>query len=392
MNHLIEAVAKLSGYAAFGIPVDNELKKSINDEALVELYNLSVFHDVAPLVATALKKLGLLPVSSVSDKFNQETITAFYRYQRLDYDIGIVYNVLKENNIDYLPLKGEVMRAFYPEPWLRTSCDADTLIRQKDIKEAEKLLTEALGFSKKLQSGHDISFVSSSNTVIELHFDLVEEKRASDANKILRNIWDNSLPAENNHNCYSMKNELFYFYHIAHIAKHFESGGCGIKPLIDLWLLNKQNIYYNEKTIEILREGGLLTFEKEIRNLCAVWFDKKAHTPLTLEIQSYIASGGVYGTADNSFSIKKTKSGGKIKYILSRIFLPYDLLKLQYPVIEKHRILTPFFEVYRWLVLLFGKKSAERKKYSQALNSADDSQGESIVQLLKQLDLHKGDD
>lgn len=29
-----------------------------------------------------------------------------------------------------------------------------------------------------------------------------------------------------------MKEEMFYFYHIAHLAKHFEVGGCGIRQII----------------------------------------------------------------------------------------------------------------------------------------------------------------
>ena len=73
-------------------------------------------------------------------------------------------------------------------------------------------------------------------------------------------------------------------------------------------------------------------------------------------MQSYILSGGVYGVRDNYVSVNQIKRGGKIKYALSRIFLPYNVLKYIYPVIQKHKWLTPVFEVVRWFSLVFGGK------------------------------------
>ncbi len=387
MNHLIEAVARLSGYAVFGNSVDEKIKEGLDDNTLVELYNLSQFHDVAHLVAQALEKLQLLPISCVSDKFRQEIITAFYRYQRLEYQSEKVYNILKENNIPFIPLKGAVIRSYYPETWMRTSCDTDILIKSEDLEAVESLLVDNLSFTKKAKGTHDVTFEAPGEVLIEIHFELVESGRAKNSSEILKSVWEHSFPVKDGESLYAMENELFYFYHIAHIAKHFETGGCGIKPLIDLWLLESRSDYYNEKTIKLLTESNLLTFTNEIRNLCAVWFDGKSHSPLTLKIQEFINSGGVYGTADNGFSIKQIRYEGKAGYILSRIFLPYDLLKLQFPILEKHRLLTPLFEIIRWFQLMFGKKSQNRRKSINALNNVDYDKAEEISKMFKQLDL-----
>ena len=41
-----------------------------------------------------------------------------------------------------------------------------------------------------------------------------------------------------------MLDELFYFYHIAHMVKHFENGGCGIRPVV-LSLLKENFEFWN---------------------------------------------------------------------------------------------------------------------------------------------------
>ena len=35
---------------------------------------------------------------------------------------------IKKVQIPFLPLKGSVIRQYYPEPWMRTSCDIDILV------------------------------------------------------------------------------------------------------------------------------------------------------------------------------------------------------------------------------------------------------------------------
>ena len=62
--------------------------------------------------------------------------------------------------------------------------------------------------------------------------------------------------------------------------------------------------------------------------------------------------GGVYGSTDNRVALQQKKKGGRIGYVLSRIFIPYAKLKRYYPVLEKHRWLMPFMQIRRWFMLL----------------------------------------
>ena len=79
--------------------------------------------------------------------------------------------------------------------------------------------------------------------------------------------------------------------------------------------------------------------------------------------------GGVYGTMQNRVAMQQAKSGGKFKYALSRIWLPYDTIKFHYPVLQKHKCLLPFCEIKRWFKLLF-KGGVKRSVGELSANSS----------------------
>ena len=77
------------------------------------------------------------------------------------------------------------------------------------------------------------------------------------------------------------------------------------------------------------------------------------------------------------FSQQK-KAGGKLKYIFSRLFVSYDALKSQYPIIIKYKFLTPICEIFRIFIFLFGKKKKIRKEYVKNLNNMSDERIDEI--------------
>ena len=154
------------------------------------------------------------------------------------------------------------------------------------------------------------------------------------------------------------------------MAKHFEGGGCGIRPFIDLLVLNNQVEFDKEKRQSLLEEGGLSKFGSQVELLSEIWFGNAEHTEITGQIQDYILKGGVYGTNENRIAVQQQKQGGKFKYALSKIFLPYDVIKFHYPVLEKHKWLMPFMQVRRWCKLIFCghlKRATHELKYNSAL-------------------------
>lgn len=337
----------------------------------IDLFRLSKKHDIAPIVGDALNKCGAfehLPVdieesereaiAKIKTKFDEQIFTAVYRYENINNELKEIRRVLSEAKIPFIPLKGSVIRKYYLEPWQRTSCDIDVLVKEKDADKASKVLAERLQYKINEKGQHDISLFSLSNIHVELHFKLmdIEFKQVS----ALRDIWSGGEIAPVSGYEYCMSNELFLLYHIYHMAKHFVHGGCGIKPFIDLWVIQNKIDYDEEKAEKILKESDLLLFYNHAMELMSVWFEGKPHNSVTQEMEDYILQGGVYGTLEQQLAMSQNKKGGKFRHLLSKIFLSYEQMKVYYPSVKKCPILFPFYQVRRWFRILFcgGRKAA----------------------------------
>lgn len=346
----IQILFALLRSAICGTKLTEEERNAYSPERLSDLLKISSKHDVIHLLALGLKQNELIPKEyNDIEKF---IFKAVYRYERLRYEYENLCAALEKAQIPFLPLKGSVIRKYYPEPWMRTSCDIDILVHREDLEKAVSYLVQNYQYAEKERATHDVSLFSQNGIHVEIHFDLVEEGRAQNAIYVLRHVWDNASLHGNSEYWYEMTDAYFYFYHIAHIAKHFENGGCGIRPFIDLWLLDHlKNIDISARD-ELLSQGGLLKFTNISRTLSEVWFGDKEPDELSLQMQDYLLHGGVYGATDNRVALGQKKKGGRLGYVLSRMFIPYAKLKRYYPVLEKHRWLMPFMQVRRWFMLL----------------------------------------
>ena len=168
-----------------------------------------------------------------------------------------------------------------------------------------------------------------------------------------------------------MPDEMFYFYHIAHMAKHFENGGCGIRPFIDICILDGMTEPNTTKRNTLLENGNLMKFANVARKLSRVWFFGEEYDDISKQMEDYILRGGVYGNNENRIMVQQQKKGGRIKYALSKIFVPYDVIKFHYPILQKHRWLTPIMEIRRWCKLIFcghAKRTTNELKYNQRIS------------------------
>ena len=351
MENIIRALMDLIAYEVCDRTVDKS-QYSLTDEDFAKLYKLSKSHDLAHLVGDALIKNNLIEDGEIKAKFQKQIMLAVYRYEKINYELGRLRKVLNEAEIPFMPLKGSVLRKYYPEPWMRTSCDIDVLVQESDLERAVALLVDKLAYKRESKGSHDISLFSDYGVHLELHYSLIEENRVGNIESVLQDVWKKADPVAEAFE-YVLSDEMLYYYHIAHMAKHFVYGGCGVPPFLDLWVLNHRAPFDHENRSAILAEGRLLTFAAEAQALSEVWFGNTEHTDITRQMQDYLLKGGVYGTTKNRVSVQQVKHGGKFRYALSRIWLPYDTLKFHYPSLVGKRVLLPFYEVRRWFKLLF---------------------------------------
>ena len=355
-----------------GTEINAEIKNSISADTLEKLYALSAKHDLAHVLGNALSKAGMLSDDDLSEKFKRTTLTAFYRYEQSEYELGKICEALSEAQIPFVALKGAVIRKYYREPWLRTSCDIDILIHKEDLEKAVSLLVSDYKYiADEKENYHDVSLRSPVGVHLELHFSIKEDIENLD--RVLDNVWQYVTASSEMNYKNEMTNEFLLFHIIAHLSYHFTSGGCGIRPIIDLWLLEKNLTLDKEILNTLLSEAKLIRFYENVRRLAAIWLDGEAYTDIAKRMEAYVLRGGVYGTLQNKVLVQQQKTSGKLGYIIQRIFLPYNKLKQLYPVVVRHRWLFPFLQVRRWCRIIIkgrAKRSMQELTYSANISKS----------------------
>lgn len=329
---------------------DAPLQLEIPADGMRSLYTLAKAHDVAHLVSAQLEAEGLIKSGDeIGDKFRREQMLSVFRAEQLAHEQKQLYAALGKAKIPFVPLKGAVIRELYPDPSMRTSCDIDVLVRTEDLQRAVQYVVDVLGYREQERGTHDVALMAPCGVCVELHYALVEMRRANNCHEILGEVWDHAHPIAEDAYHFVLSDAMLYYYHIAHMAKHFENGGCGVRPFLDLWLLENRVEHDAKARRALLARGGLLTFAECCCTLSRVWFENDPHTAITLEMEQYLLRGGAYGNMENMVTVNQRKKGGKVRYVLSRLFLPYDMLSLLYPVVQKHRVLVPVMQVHRWV-------------------------------------------
>lgn len=354
LNRQVEQVIKIFtqiiGEEVANKPVEDEIIEQITPKMLEKLYTVSQKHDLAHIVAAFLQKHSLLEEGVLANKFTQSFYAAVMRYENIQYEFERICELFDSEQIIYIPLKGSEIRKFYPEPWLRTSCDIDILIHPEDLEQACELLSSRFEYRKEPCVYKDVSLYSPSGVHLELHFMIQEDSETLD--KVLSKVWEYVHPIEEGRYQYAMTPEFLLFYVFAHMSYHFSIGGCGMRVFIDIWLLCKKVEYDKVIFQELCEESGIWKFAQAVNSLVEVWFEGETHNELTREVEAYVIAGGMYGTSETSIIAKKTQTPKKGMFLLRRLFMPYKKLRLLYPRLKKMPVLYPYYTVVRWCSVL----------------------------------------
>lgn len=358
-----------------GVEGDASLKQKITPEVLASVYCLAKEHDLAHFVADFVRKSGIEPIAELKAKLKQEEYVAVYRYEQMKYAFEEICGALDDAKIAYIPLKGSVIRGFYPEPWLRTSCDIDILVHENELEAAISGL-EKLGYSREKQNFHDVSLYSPNKVHLELHFNILENHDKLDS--VLKNAWDYAVPTEGSR--YAFTNEFFAFHMLAHMSYHFISGGCGARSLLDIWIMrHKMGVSYSDAE-QLLEKADIYRFAVEMDKLSEQCFTDNSTDEFSDTVLKYIFSGGAYGNIENSIVVKKSKNKSSVVYALKRLFLPLKDMATLYPFLKKAPFLLPFCWVARWINVFVGGKT---KRIAAEMSCAGSMSEERIQEMKK---------
>lgn len=357
--------------------------ETLSQEEIKEIYTLSKAHDLAHVAGDALARAGLLRGEAVK-AFQKWQYLALYRYQRVAYELSELRRVLCEEKIPFMPLKGTVLREHYPDPAMRTSVDIDILVRPEHLERVKNLLIEKLSYRFDVAEGHDIGFFAPSELHVEIHFALCDEN--DKRTLALGSPWESASLKDGSDYEYEMTNEFFYAYAMAHAAKHFYVGGCGIRPFMDMVVMRNAMPCDKETLEKLYEKTGLTAFAEYAEKLCDYWFFGADSDETILFMEEYLLAGGAYGTLEGYVASIQGDKGGAY-YFWRKLFLPYKSMKKQFPVLEKCPILLPFCHVARWFAIVFSSRRQKAAAQMKASQSLDGEKTKKIVNLQRKLKL-----
>ncbi|MBQ4071544.1 MAG: nucleotidyltransferase family protein [Clostridia bacterium] len=386
MERTTEAILSLVRSDVFGEECDVQLLRSIvrEPESYAALCREATAHDLGHIVGEGLSRLGLLAEDETSLRLRRARYSAIYRYRGIEYELGQITRAFCEGGVAHIPLKGSVIRALYPSPWMRTSCDIDILVREEELERASSLLVEELGYTRVAKSFHDVSFKSEGGVHVELHFTLIEDFSYPKINALLGGVWDSATAPEGSYT-YLMRDDLFYLYQVAHMMKHLFEGGLGVRFFVDLCLLDRMEGVDTAAREALLAKAGLGTFAARSSALARAWFMGEELDGEGEVYARHIIRCGIYGNVETRVKVQQSRRGGKLSYAMRRIFLPYKSLREMFPILKKHKWLTPVFEVVRWFRLIFrGKlsRSINELKTNAALTADEALEAEAMLKSL----------
>ena len=316
---------------------------------LPSVYRLAEEHMLSAAAAFALERTITLPENWQAAKGNAIRKQIIHHAERKK-----VFQMLEENKIWYLPLKGIVLKDCCPKPAMREMSDNDVLF---DISKGNivKKCMQDLGYTCteffKTDHGHDV-YQKPPCVVFEMHRSLVNRQAFPVIFEYYQNKTDLRKKDTGSSYACHMSDEDFYVYLICHIYKHYSGSGTGLRSLLDIYVYchrhhSQPDWPYIDATLAAL---GLKEYADGARSLAKKIFSGQDLSEQEYKELCYYVESRAYGQFKHSIEKKIAKNDGrflKSKYILRRIFPTKDSLQLYHPFVYRHMFLYPVMLIYR---------------------------------------------
>ena len=349
--------------------MDPSFNGELTSEVIKAMYIIAQKHSLSHLLTRYLFENEIELEPDMANALKRASIKTVHKHELMKLSLKEICATFENEKIDHILLKGAVIREYYPEDDMRTSCDIDVLIREADLDRAIEVLKKK-GFTGGERHYHDVSLYSPNGTHLELHFKIQEYMDNLDA--VLKDAWEYATPISESR--YEFSKDFFVFYIFAHMAYHFLSGGCGIRSLMDVWVMkHRMNVDYT-CALPLLQRAGIDIFAREMSNIAERCFTECDDSDPLLD---YIWRGGTYGSRQNKFAAQSKTSENAFAHVISVIFMPYKDMTISYVFLKKAPVLLPFCWVHRWLKAL---KNGRAGRLSSDVNSIKQVQDKDIME------------
>ena len=340
------------------------------------VYRIGKSHQILPMLYYGVLESEVEIPEEIRGKLETVTFQSVFIDQNQLYEISQIKKQFEENAIDYVPLKGMILKHLYPKTEMRTMGDADILIRTEQYEKIKPIMLQ-LGYEEILESDHELIWDKRGALHLELHKRLIPSYN-KDYYAYFGDGW--KLAHRTDSSKYEMRDEDQFIYLFTHYAKHYRDAGIGIRHLVDLYvfLRAKPDLNWNYVNCELERLQ-LLDFCRNSLETVWVWFDGKTDSEMSDFITNRIFGSGSYGTRENhllSDGLKTSKSVTKDQVqktkMLKLIFPSAKALSAKYTVLKKMPFLLPLVWVYRWIVaVLFKRRNIKKQRDAVNMMSSE---------------------
>lgn len=308
---------------------------------------------LVPLAYVGAKNCGISLKTELMQRYKMQYGRIMLQSERQMEAVKKLLAAFEEHGIDYLPLKGCVMKPLYPQPEMRMMGDADILIRLEQYDRIKPVM-QMLKYEYVKESSYDIPWKNDA-LYVELHKCLIPPHE-KDLYAYFGTGWEKAVKDTGYR--YDLTKEDTYVHIFTHMTKHFRFMGIGARQIVDLYVYRKAFPNMDEKLVEqAMEQLHLKEFHRNILRLLAVWFEGQPTDELTDFITAYIFSGGNWGLKKNKFyseALLDSRSSGKVKNsrwksLGAALFPSLYLMQSSYPVLLKYPVLYPVYWVVRWV-------------------------------------------
>ena len=317
------------------------------------VFRQSKRHHVVNLILSGIAICNASAETAEENEFFLYGCAELARHEAQLRELDILYRLFEENGIEYMPLKGAVVKPLYPSPEWRSMSDADILIREEQYDRVRPIML-SLGYSEETESDHEYIWDKPNALHLELHKRVIPSYNA-DYYAYFGDGWSRAHRVGKS--CrFQFTDEDLFVYLFAHMAKHYRDGGIGLKHITDLYVYRNVRSHMDEAYIEQqMKELQLHRFYVNILRLLRVWFEEGDDDPVTDTITDAVFQSGAYGTRSKhllSGAVREAELSGSSRCVergkWCRILFPSYL----YPTLKRIPMLLPFAWIHRGVSLI----------------------------------------
>lgn len=323
-------------------------KERIEKLDLPKLFEVCQDHILTACAAYALESAGVK-----DNDFTQAKEKSVRKNIILDAERRNILKRLEQEHIWYMPLKGAILKDWYPKLGMRQMSDNDILCDNNFRSKIRDIMKE-LGFScEHYMEGNDDAYHKPPVSNFEMHNELFMLTHAGNLNEYYSNVKERLIKDDGNDYGWHFSMEDFYIYMIAHEYKHFTEGGTGVRSLLDIYIFQRrEGNSIDRRYIDAeLAKLGITEFERNSSELAMKLFSMRPLTHEDKKLLDFFVMSGTYGNFENHVAshIERNGNNSKLKYIWYRIFPPVEYYRDWYNFAYRHKILLPAAWVFRIL-------------------------------------------